>query len=68
MKNVSIVVHCDDEYFHHLKRYCLNVLSSGFKVRSISEDMSLDTLRKISMDVVGDYRILIYLFSVNLFT
>ncbi|KAH1199088.1 hypothetical protein GmHk_18G052528 [Glycine max] len=44
MKNVSIVVYCDGDIFHHLKGYSLNVLS---------ENMSLDTLRKTIMSTIA---------------
>ncbi|KAL5163547.1 hypothetical protein HKD37_07G020425 [Glycine soja] len=58
MKNVSIVVYCDGNIISS-SQGVLFEYSSGLKVVRISEDMSLNTLRKIIMDIIGGSKILL---------
>ena len=58
MKNVSIVVYCDGNIISSSQGVLIEY-SSGLKVVRISEDMSLNTLRKIIMDIIGGSKILL---------
>ena len=60
MENVPIIVYCDDEMTSSSKEILFECPSDS-KVILISEDMSLDALRKTIIDTIGGSKILLYL-------
>ena len=66
MENVFVVVYCDGEILSSSEGILFEC-PSGPKVVIISEDMSLDALRKTIMDAIGDCKIYIDFFTANMF-
>ena len=61
MESVYVVVYCEGDMISSSEGILFEC-PSGPKVITISEDMSLDSLRKTIMDAIGGCRILLDLF------
>ncbi|KAL5124297.1 hypothetical protein HKD37_02G004727 [Glycine soja] len=61
MESVFVDVYCDGDLLSSSKGVLFECLC-GPKVVTLSEDMSLDALRKIIMDAIRSYKILLDVF------